>query len=90
MLKYQLKSLNELPTDAIPKEIENSFVYVDQEENQINKVGYDIDREVDCNELLNDENTCFSFSLLSNTAESISHDLNEKINLLKRAYLKIN
>jgi len=84
-------SLNALPEDDIPKEIEDNFIYVDQEDKNNTKVGYDnINRENDPNETTLDETITFSHSLLSNTAESLSHDLVEQIDLLKKSYQKSN
>ena len=81
--------LNDLPIDDIPKEIEANFVYVDQNDKNNSKVGYDnINRDSDDNEPVPDETITFSNSLLSNTAEALSHDLVEQINLLKKAYQK--
>ena len=84
-------TLSALPIDDIPKEIEDNFVYVDQEDKSTTKVGYDnINRDIDINDVVPEETISFSNSLLSNTAESLSHDLVEQINLLKKAYQKSN
>ena len=86
-----IETLNSLPEDDIPTEIEDNFIYVDQDDNINTKVGYDnINRDTDNCETVSDESVTFSQSLLSNTAESLSHDLVEQIELLKKSYQKAN
>ena len=81
--------LDQLPIDDIPEKIEEDFVYVDQEDKSGDKVGYDnIDRENDGNYQSEQEEIIFSCSLLSNTAESIAHDLVEQLNILQKAHEK--
>ncbi len=84
------ETIEQLPIDDIPTNILEEFIYVDKEDDETHKVGYDnLNRETDENDM-SDETICFTSSLLNNTAESMSHDLLEQLNFLKNGYQKAN
>jgi len=78
--------LNNLPKNDIPKAISENFTYIDVQPTV--NIGHDnINREEDVDD---DNNNDFSMSHsgLANQCESLSLDLIEEINLLKKSHIK--
>ncbi len=81
-----IDQLNDLPSDDIPEAISENSRYIDVQANV--NIGHDnINREEDVDDDTNN-NFSMSHSGLANQCESLSLDLIEEINLLKKAHIK--
>jgi hypothetical protein len=77
-----IDQLNDLPSDDIPKTLSENFRYIDVQANV--NIGHDnINREEDVDDDFNNDFS-MSHSGLANQCESLSLDLIEEINLLKK------
>ena len=81
-----IDQLNNIPNDDIPEAISENFRYIDVQANV--NIGHDnINREEDVDDDYNNDFS-MSHSGLVNQCESLSLDLIEEINLLKKAHIK--
>ena len=79
--------LNKLPTDDVPKEIEESFTYINTVESSNESVGYDnLNREEDLENIDND--VTFKYTGIFNSEDALDLPVLDKINMLKETYVQ--